>query len=300
MATKSQIRTRALYLLSNHSMISSSDLDALIPAEHEEILDAYSWSARKTESTITLTATYSTGTVSGSSGSTTLTGSSTVWTSGMASRWIRIGSDTFYFKISSVASATSLTLETALTDDVDSGTSYTIFQHVYSLPSDFERVLSLTSDVKMNEWQQQDIDRIDPYRSATASRPYIYSIRGLNSSNYYDVEVWPVPSSASILRLDYMKTSSLTNDTDSPPYRGDILVYRLAQAGASFLHARTGDAAWLNLADRYNQHYKESLEAAMEDDLAKSSSASYIRDAAITDITPGGDYYIDHDPGIFR
>ena len=300
MATKSQIRTRVLYLLSNHSMISATDIDNLIPAEHEEVLDTYSWSARKEETTITLTANYSTGSVSGSSGSTTLTGSSTVWTSGMANRWIRIGSDSFYFKISNVASATSLTLETALVADVAASTSYTIFQHVYSLPSNFERVLSITSDVKMNEWTQQDLDRLDPYRSSTASRPYVYSLRGLNSSSYYDMEVWPIPSAASILRLDYLKTSSLTNDTDVPPYRGDILVYRVAQAGASFLHARTGDAAWLNLADRYQVHYKESLEEAIEDDLAKNSSASYIRDAALTDVTPGGDWFIDHDSGLFR
>ena len=297
MATKSTIRTRILALAANHAMVTSTNVDTLLDTDHEEILEAHSWTRRKAEGLITTVAPYSTGTVSGSASSTTLTGASTVWTSSMANRFIRIGSGVFYLKISSVESNTSLTLEAALPAAVSASTTYSIFQHVYALPSDFGRLTSITSDSRLVESSQEDLDRLDPYRNATSTYPERYSIRGLDTSSNYEIEFYPVPSSATIIRFDYLKTNSLaSSDSSSPLYPSEVLIWKSAESAACFLFARTGDQAWTVLADRYHLRYQEALANAVETDLLRYSPAGHVRDST-TDGSVSDDFNLDHDVG---
>lgn len=293
MPTRSTIRTRVLSLLANHDKIAASDINTLINQEHEEILEAWSWSRRKQENIIDTVSEYSTGTVSTSG--TVVTGSGTTFTSGMVDRFIRIGSNTFFHRITAFTDTTTLTIEQALPSDAAAGSSYAIFRHRYDLASDFGRVLNITSDTRLQEWSKSDIDRIDPYRTSTATRPDKYTIIGPDSDGNFQIEFWPVPSSAQAIRVEYLRTNSLSADTDSPLYRGDILVWKVAESGAFFLYARTGDQAWLQLADRYHARYLESFNEAKEEDLGKFSPAAYIRDRA-TAFDRGDDWYISHDP----
>lgn len=89
---------------------------------------------------------YTTGTATVTNGATTVTGSGTTWTAAMAGRWIRItetstagaSGDHEWYEISSVASATSLTLKKPyLGTTVSSGTAYTIGQMSF-LPDDYQ------------------------------------------------------------------------------------------------------------------------------------------------------------------
>jgi len=295
----STIRTRVLNLLANHSMITSSDATALIQAEHVSILEDYSWSRRKAFTIVDTVATYSTGTVSTSG--TTVTGSSTVFTSGMVDRFIRIGSNTYYHLITGFTSTTSLTVEQAPATAAAAGTSYTIFRHVYDLPSTFGRVTSVTLDTRLRESSASDIDRVDPYRSSTASRPDVYTIRGLDvvPTGVFQIEFWPVPSAAQSIRIEFLRTNTLVADTDQPLYRGDLLVWKAAESGAFFLLARTGDDSWLQLADRYHARYLEAFEGAKADDLGKYSAVGRVRDTWASG-DRGDDWLLDHDPILLR
>jgi len=77
---------------------------------------------------------YTTGTVSVTTNTTTLTGVGTSWTTNMAGRWIQIpitasdttSGDNEWYQISSVASATSLTLKNPYTGQTVAGGTYTI------------------------------------------------------------------------------------------------------------------------------------------------------------------------------
>lgn len=88
---------------------------------------------------------YSTGTVTVTQGSTSVTGSSTAWTTADAfgvnnaavGHKITLGALGEVYTISTVASATSLTLESRYTGDDLSGGSYTVFADEYALASDF-------------------------------------------------------------------------------------------------------------------------------------------------------------------
>lgn len=91
---------------------------------------------------------YSTGTVTVTNASTTVTGSGTSWTSAMAGRWLKItptstadaSGDGMWYQISSVASTTSLTLVQPYGGaTVSSGTTYTMGE-MNLLPEAFQEL----------------------------------------------------------------------------------------------------------------------------------------------------------------
>jgi hypothetical protein len=98
--------------------------------------------------------TYTTGTVSISKGSTTLTGDSTAWATtddfsianARANGKVTINGARVPYVVSSVGGATSITLSSKFTeDDVDSGSSYVYFEDEYDLASDFLRPVDAQS-----------------------------------------------------------------------------------------------------------------------------------------------------------
>src|SRR3990167_6449388 len=203
MTTRASIHTRVSRLIGDNAMISSSEINDIISAEHDTLLNDFPWSQRKLDTVITTSATYSTGTLSTSG--TAVTGASTVWTAAFVGRYLRVGSNTFFHRITARTGDTAITIEAALPSDAAALSTYTIFRHRYNLPSDFGRVLNATCDVRLGEWSRADIDRIDPYRTSTATRPDVYTIHGLDpdtsGSQIVQIEFWPVPSSAQAIRI---------------------------------------------------------------------------------------------------
>lgn len=83
---------------------------------------------------------YTTGTVDITQGSTTVTGTSTVWTSAMVGRAFATNREDSIHRITAVDSSTSITLDSAWPhDDVDDGT-YRIAQDRYEAPSNLREI----------------------------------------------------------------------------------------------------------------------------------------------------------------
>lgn len=69
---------------------------------------------------------YTTGTVTATNGNQTMTGSGTTWTVGMSARWFKVNTDNYWYRISSVPSSTSITLENAYEGTSGASLAYTI------------------------------------------------------------------------------------------------------------------------------------------------------------------------------
>lgn len=114
---------------------------------------------------------YNTGTVTVTRNSTTVTGSSTVWTSDMVGRQFRVATNTPIYTIQAFNSATSIELDTAFGGSDASGQSYRIYQCYFTPPSDFHSFLTVY-DPAMN-WQlwlnvqQQELNIWDAQRATT-------------------------------------------------------------------------------------------------------------------------------------
>ena len=111
----------------------------------------YPWAER---SAILITqAEYTTGTLTATKGSTTITGSGTAWNTAndfsinnmRAGGKIRINSGSEVYEISSIASDTSATLTSRFTQTTVSAASYVYFEDEYALATDFLRPIDLRS-----------------------------------------------------------------------------------------------------------------------------------------------------------
>jgi len=177
----------------------------IIPARHE-----YDW-MKKTGS-FTLIPAYQTGTVTATASSTTLTGSSTVWTTAMTGRkvWIS-GSDTVF--TFTYVSATSGTISPAFDGTTGSSLSYCIYPDTYELAADYDR---MTTEPGM--WYDKSRGRayllwlpnhVHMRRATTtpSSDPTWFHENMALSSNYLpQIEIYPPVTLAKVINYEYFRT----------------------------------------------------------------------------------------------
>lgn len=171
---------------------------------------------------LTTTAAYEPGTLTATNGSTTLTGSGTAWTSAMARRLILIDATEPWYRLASVASGTSATMEDAFLGSTEAGLSYKIHTFIWSLPSDVQRLMQVSVQ-RTEHWTTIPIiDRIEFYSTMpvplrwSEGVPEVCWLDEEDASGYLQLGIWPVPSTASLVQVRYEKTcSDLTNDADT-------------------------------------------------------------------------------------
>src|SRR5439155_3406899 len=134
---------------------------------------------------LTSTAVYSTGTVTVTQNSTTVTGSGTGWTSALVGQQFRIGSSTPIYTISTVTSTTQLDLDSVWGGTTASAQTYSIYTCYFPVPSDFKEFICLW-DVAFNwqlilDIQQNELNMIDAQR-ASVGNPYVVSFRDYTTS----------------------------------------------------------------------------------------------------------------------
>jgi len=132
---------------------------------------------------------YNTGTVAVTRGSTTVTGTSTVWDQTMVGLQFRIGVNAPIYTIQSVESATSLTLQNAYGGTTDTSSTYEIYKAYVTVPSDFHSFITVW-DPNFNwqlhlDWTQTELNAVDAQRSSrgnayvVASNDYTMSSTGV-------------------------------------------------------------------------------------------------------------------------
>lgn len=134
------------------------------------------------------------GTVSVSASGTTVTGAGTSFASADAGKFIQFQNSNDWYKISSVASATSLTIEANYngTSDLSAGT-YTIRQLFYSMPSTAEKILTVTQAQtwkKLRPIHYRDYDALNAFSDVTG-KGTAYFVYGLDSSGNIRFSIMP-------------------------------------------------------------------------------------------------------------
>jgi len=133
----------------------------LIQSAHMDLYvgngEKFHWAERR--ASLTLHAQYTTGTLSATIGSGTITGSSTAWNTAndhgqnnmrVGGKMTIAGSETVY-TVTAVASDTSATISPNYIGDTDSGLSYSYFEDEYSLASDYWKPI----DQQSFDWNRQ-------------------------------------------------------------------------------------------------------------------------------------------------
>lgn len=201
--------------------------------------DVFRWAHRKGR--LTTQAPYSTGTVSISKGSLTLTGSGTLWNTANAfsvhnartTGKIVIAGDPVVYDVSAVGSDTSITLASPFVGTTVSGGSYIYFEDEYDLDADFLRPIDVQffdSAASIRIIDATEFRRRHP-RSSVTGRPREACIveRAFigNTTPVRRAQLWRPPDDNYSIPYDFVTNKlatsttgtaqeSLTADTDEP------------------------------------------------------------------------------------
>lgn len=190
------------------------------------------WGGQVAESQFIIPDAYSTGTISATNASITVTGAATGWTAALEGRQFYTGGAGPYYTISTVdVGAQTLTLERAFGGTTTgAGTAYEIAQAYVTPPTDFLAFKSIKDPV--NNWRirfnkpQEWLDRVDARRSTAGNAWYFVDYRQ-SSTGVPRYEVWPRVTSQRVYPFLYWRRpADMTTDDATPmfPLRGDELV----------------------------------------------------------------------------
>mgnify|MGYP007001749359 CR=1 FL=1 len=188
-----------------------------------------SWSWMFATDTIETTEEYTTGTADVENASTTVSGTGTTWTSGMVGCKIRFAGGPEY-TISAVGSATAITLTEKYTGETDTGLTYTIYQNVYSLASDCQRVVKLwdTTNGRGIASSSAAQLRTKEHESFTCGDVTEWAPWGRDTNKYPRVYLFPYPADPVVIEYVYLKKhTELTKPDDDiglPDSLDDVII----------------------------------------------------------------------------
>jgi hypothetical protein len=279
LATFATIQTQVQALVGANPAITLTDIGGIMTACNAEIVSSWTWSRRNVWTVVNTIVPVSL-IVTATQGSSVVTG--TGFAAGHVGDLIRISNLSTFYQIKSVTPGVSCVLGDmqgnviVFPESTMANTSAQIFDYIYSLPSDCEIVLDVMYDSKLTEQDRSFFETLDPQRLGTADAPSGWCHFGRDSSQNLQIALFPVPSAAHSIRVNYQKIAEMSAPTDTPLYRADLLKWMSGETAAAFLLARTGDQAWSTLADKYHARYEEAFDTAKTDDLMKSSAPTAI------------------------
>lgn len=210
-----------------HSGLDSSDstnqtnVKRWINYVQQDLCARWPWPFLEGRESIVTVSDYTTGTVSISSGSTTLTGNGTTFSSSVDTTYfIQLSSANDWYQVSSRGGNTSLTLATAYAQTTNAtALTYTLRKFFYSLSSSADEVLDVrnwNTPVKLIQCDFRTIDLINPLAQST-NAPYAYMMFGTDSSGNQVFTPYPFPTDSRLFEFRTKKRpTDMSASTDSP------------------------------------------------------------------------------------
>lgn len=232
------------------SKVPIGDVQQAIFNTNLEVHGRYAWPWLYKEIFIGLNGPYSTGTVTVTDASTTVTGSGTTWDTTWRYKRLTVGQSNADWLVASFGSATTLTLVQAPHLDSVTDQPYTIFQDVYALPSDWSPG---TDIILTNPHLRYEIRKIPAYTLSQQAAANInllttytlgYSDYGFDDTNkVYLIRLTPPPASTDEYKMVYRRRApnlSLVTDTALLPEEFCEYLELMAEAQVKRTHRIPG------------------------------------------------------------
>ncbi len=233
---------------------------AWVNARYKSLCGKRSWNFLIKDSIIQTTPDVTTGTVTATNGSASLTFSNAIVPTDVEGYFIQFSDTTDWYELSSTASTSTATMDVPFLGTTSSTLTFVLRKVYYMLPSDTGKILNVSQHRVWNTTLKyippRILDKFLAYRQQS-NRPQFYSIAGLNTSREYKMELFPNPSVAMNLNVRrYQVVDDMVNDTDVPvlpeSYH-EILVWDvLATYGYLFLDDTRVSAAKAEFNDLYD------------------------------------------------
>lgn len=305
MATLNDVVIRVQSLLGSDPSLSSTEVESMAQTRYEHIYETFLWSRKLRDfiiQTVAQVSSDSTNTVTVTNGSSTVTSSSTPFSTAMIGRQIQLGSELQYYFVNNVPLSGQLELGDGEGNPVTwvgataNNVTWRIFQTIYLLPDGADAIYSLSGRFKIDELDggRDTLDYNDPYRHETNADPRYWLYAGESSLSVKEIELWPVPTAARLLRGQYIKKAptlaSLSTIDISVPY----LTFAVTADCCGMLHAKTGDQSWATLQLFYERKSAEVGADVMPTELTRLSLPRTIARAPRTTGLGVTDYGVSH------
>jgi len=179
---------------------------------------AWPWLCEKT--TLLTVAKYTTGTVTATEGSATITGSGTTFTSAMVGRKFKVDGFEEIYTISAYVSATEITLDNVFNGTTSTTYTFVIYQDLITLPSGLDTIISLRQHRTPKKFDCVSLRKLldyDPSPTISDSDPTVYAHYIPDANENQIIMVSPPPYRQIVLELEYKKViTELSNNTDEP------------------------------------------------------------------------------------
>ena len=168
-----------------------TDLKEKINSSHLKLCfsKSYRWSGVTRD--LILKAKYTTGTITATNASHSITGASTVWTEQKHLRWkMKIGSNPIPYTVMKVGSNTTAVIEPAFTGTTASSLAYVMYKDEYGLFPDLQNIRKMYIPGVNKQLYPRSPDYIDSIRYQKpflGGTPSMYTINGLN---VYHQKTW--------------------------------------------------------------------------------------------------------------
>ena len=204
---------------------------SFINKAYSRALSGYRWSLLRKTSVFLVPDAYDTGTATFTTGSTTVTGVGTTWTSAMVGRQILPENEAPVLDIAAYVSATELTLRDAWLGPTQTVT-YSIVLMYLECPSDFLSFVSVIDTT--NNWKlvlnvlPESLDMWDAQRTFTGTSWVLAGTRpSADTPPNIRYELWPRTVTEKIFPFMYMSKQALMptkSDRAVAPLRGDVVI----------------------------------------------------------------------------
>lgn len=236
--------------------------DSLINERYRRILRRGDWQRLRVQAVIQTVAPYETGTIAATNGSTSITGTDTVWTEAMSGRAIRIAEGDEYYQFTYV-SPTSGTLDRAYEGDDATAATYSIWQNVYVLPSDLFVLHSMRVLGEIRDLDQQTQEQLDEQAAnrSTQGTPYCYALHmdDLSTPPRQQVELYYIPDQVYSIPFWYTQDPTLFSASQTSsflaPWLNPSAIYDGVAADVRALEDNLGAA----------QHYEQMFLAHLSE-----------------------------------
>lgn len=235
-----------------------SEIKRLINDRYRQVVDRRTWSWLQKEGVFQTVAEYETGTVDVVLGSTTVSIATGVFTSAMAGRMFRVGTNSDWYTILTVDSASQVTLDVGYENSTASAAGFSIRQNRFQLANDLKILKSLTVPRTLRQLQpvqQNWFDGVFAARQQAGDPIYFAYTRSVGTTE--EVELYPVPDRVLTIKYRYQSGfTQLVNDVDTllADVRADVIVN-----GALADAFRLSDKPDLNKAREFEALFERGL-----------------------------------------
>ncbi len=202
----------------------------MLNSAYRRVVDYRHWHGLMVRGEVVTPQIHTTGTVTVTSDSKTVTGTGTVWDATMVDRQFRVGITSSVYTIKAVNSATGLELDLPWGGANHSGVGYMIVKAYYSFGTKAKRILAAVNKVQnwplKTDWTQNMLNAIDPQRSRIGWTQVVaaYAMNE-NKEPLWELYPWPTVRQG-IPFLAYEQPADMVEDSDAPVgfIRSDVIV----------------------------------------------------------------------------